>query len=297
MAGFTEDTINNWRYPPSIYEESKLQTAERLIREAISADPILNAMDITVFGQGSYANDTNVRLNSDIDINVRYNSTFFYQLPNDTAKKEDFGIVSSNYSFSDFKTTVENALVRKFGRADVTNHDKCIQIAGCETRVEADVVPTFAYRRYDTMSSKYIEGVKFYTNAGVERINFPLQHIDNAILKNANTQKRFKRLTRIYRRLRYKMIEDGVRVSDNITSFLLECLVWNVPNNIMNDHDTWSDRLRYSIIHLYNATETDAGCTEWGEVSERLYLFRGNRKWSREDVNNYLIQMWQYLKF
>ena len=93
------------------------------------------------------------------------------------------------------------------------------------------------------------------------------------------------------------MIDDGEPVSDNISSFLLECLVWNVPNNIFNDNDTWTDRLKESIIFLYNATKEEKDCKEWGEVSELLYLFHSGRKWNHSDVNSFLLQAWNYLEY
>ena len=50
------------------------------------------------------------------------------------------------------------------------------------------------------------------------------------------------------------MIEDGESVNGNITSFLLECLVWNVPDWIFNGHKTWTDRLENSILFLIGPT-------------------------------------------
>ena len=93
------------------------------------------------------------------------------------------------------------------------------------------------------------------------------------------------------------MIEDGKNVNDNITSFLLECLVWNLPNNIFNNYDTWTERLRQSIVYIYDKTKEDKDCSEWGEVSELLYLFRESRKWSRQDVNDYMVLLWNYLEY
>lgn len=295
MAKFTEETLNKWRQPPSDAEETKLQNAERLVREAIADDPKLSRMNLSIFGQGSYANDTNVKLNSDIDINIMYNDAFYYDIPNNKTKA-DYGLgTPTDYYFSEFKLDVENAMIRKFGRSVVHNYDKCITVDADHTRVEIDVVPTFKYR-YFFETGGYREGVKFFSNKGPEIRNYPLQHIDNGKIKNAATQKRFKRLTRIFRKVRYKMIDDGVYVSDNITSFLLECLVWNVPNNILNDNDTWTKRLKEAIRHLYHATKTDDTCKDWVEVSKCLYLFIG-RKWSRQDVNAYLLKMWHYLEF
>jgi hypothetical protein len=165
MAKFSEETLNAWRMPPSTNEETRLQNAESLVRQAIADDPKLSKMDIKIFGQGSYANDTNVKLNSDIDINVRYNDIFYYDLPAGT-KKEDFFIVdAAPYSSNDFKIDVEAALVRKFGRNEVKNFDKCLTIRETPTRGEVDVVPTFVHRRYSENKS-YVEGVQFNSNKG-----------------------------------------------------------------------------------------------------------------------------------
>jgi hypothetical protein len=296
MAKYSEDTLLFFTKPPSDTEATKLANAERMVKEAICDDPALSKMEIQVFGQGSYANDTNVRRDSDIDINVRLMDIFFFQLP-DGGNRSDFGLNSpATYTFSEYKTAVENALVNKFGRPDVKRDDKCITVEGNSYRVETDVVPTFNYRRFSENGS-YVEGAKFITDRGIDIVNFPLQHISNGKSKNYYTQKKFKRLTRIYRRIRYNMIDDEVSVSDNITSFLLECLVYNVPNNILNNTYTWTDRLKGSIVYLYENTTELEKCKGWGEVSELFYLFHSGRKWSYSDVNNYLVQMWNYLEY
>ncbi|QTE21093.1 nucleotidyltransferase domain-containing protein [Polaribacter cellanae] len=298
MSRFTEETLNSWRKPPSDAEETKLTNAERMVREAISEDDILSSKSTRIFGQGSYANDTNVKLNSDIDINVQYTGGFYYQLLNDTTQ-EDAGIgklSSSTYSYSEFKDDVEKAMVKKFGRNSVKRKNKCITILANNYRVETDVVPTWELRRYDKNNTPIL-GARFFPDDGGVVTNYPEQHIQNGKDKNARTQKRFKRLTRIHRKLRYKMIEDGEKINDGITSFLLECLVWNIPDYIFNNNDTWTDRLKESIRFVYLKTKEDKECKEWGEVSDLLYLFTGSRKWSREDVNRYMMQVWNYLEF
>lgn len=297
MPKFTEEQLNNFRYPPSDTEEQKLANSEYQVKEAIKNSEKLESKTIKVFGQGSYANDTNVKNNSDIDINVRLDDTVYVQVPNNK-EKNDFGYSDSNYTFSQYRKDVYDALVEYFGYEYILDKNKCITVLPNSSRVETDVVPTLRLDRYDTENkTSKIEGVRFIAKDNSVITNYPLKHIDNGKSKNANTQKRFKRLTRIYRRIRYKMIEDNVGVSDNITSFLLECLVWNVPNHIFNNYDTWTDRLKESIIYIYNATkEGEETCNEWGEVSELLYLFKA-RKWNVKDVNQYMVQMWNYLQY
>ncbi|WP_179353765.1 nucleotidyltransferase domain-containing protein [Winogradskyella vidalii] len=296
MAKFTEDQLISYTKPPSKTEETKLKNSESSVRDAISSNEKLKKKSTETFGQGSYANKTNVRLNSDIDINVCYTGGFFYTLPKEKTK-EELGLTNpATYTYTEFKDDVEQALVDKFGRSDVKRNDKCITIVASSTRIETDVVPTWEYRRFKNNGS-YTTGTKFRTDKSKWIENFPKQHIANGIDKNSKTSRRFKRLTRLHRKLRYKMIDDGENVSDNITSFLLECLVWNTPNRIMNDYDTWEKRLKESINYIYQNTKEQVDCKEWGEVSELFYLFHSERKWSYSDVNNYMQELWNYLEY
>jgi hypothetical protein len=296
MAKFTEETLTGWTKPPSNSEQTKLENSERMVREAISSDEKLKKKSTETFGQGSYANNTNVRLNSDIDINVRYTGGFYFNLPPNKTR-EDYNLNNpTSYSFSEFKDDVENALVNKFGRSEVVRNDKCLTVKENSYRIETDVVPTWNYRRYSN-DGKYVLGAKFFSDEGTAVVNYPKQHIENGVDKNNSTSRRFKRLTRLHRKLRYKMREDGINVSDNITSFLLECLVWNVPNSKIDNYNSWTERLKQSIIYIYEQTKEQETCNEWGEVSELLYLWRGNRKWSRTDVNEYMVQLWNYMEY
>ncbi|MGG9970763.1 nucleotidyltransferase domain-containing protein [Ferruginibacter sp. SUN002] len=295
MPKFTEDTLNIWRMPPSDTEDTKLSNAERMIREAIANDDKLNKLSYEIYGQGSYANDTNVRLNSDIDINIRLLSTIYVDVPVGKSSS-DYGYSDSNYKFAEYKTDVFNALVKYFGSSEVKRKDKCIEIKGNSYRVQADVVPTFKYIRHFENGIKR-EGAKFISDTIDAHQNFALQHIESGKKKNLDTSKRFKRLVRIFKRVRYKMIEDGIIENSNITSFLLESLLWNVPSNIYNENLTWTERLRQSIIYIYNQTKDIETCKGWTEISECLYLFHSQRKWSVYDVNQFMIKTWNYLEF
>jgi len=296
MPKFSETTLTGWTKPPSNTEEAKLSNSEKMVKDTVANDATLSPMGIEVFGQGSYANNTNVRLDSDIDINVRYTDAFYYGLP-DYAVAAHYGIAGNvAYSYSRFKNDVYSAMIRKFGTASVVRKNKCITILANTNRVETDVVPTWNYRRYSSVGN-YVLGAKLWSDSGTGVVNFPKQHIQNGIQKNARTSRRFKGLTRLHRKIRYRMIDDGLVVSDAISSFLLECLVWNVPENVFLDYDTWNERLKQSIIFIYDQTNNEAKSKTWGEVSELLYLFDSSRKWSRADVAQYMTKLWNYLEY
>lgn len=89
------------------------------------------------------------------------------------------------------------------------------------------------------------------------------------------------------------MQDNQVPINSKISSFLLECLVWNCPNSIFSNN-SWRDMLQGAIYHIWNNTMTHELCKEWGEVSELLYLFHSERKWTYADVNECMQQMYNY---
>jgi len=299
---FSEEQLTRWTKPLGNTEEGRLENSIRMVKEAIDEDEKLGNMEIEKFLQGSYANDTNIRNDSDVDMNIMYKEGFLYDLPSGITE-ENFGIKksSSGYGFREFKNDVENALINKFGRSEVKRKNKCINIKENSYKGITDVVPTFEYRRYRKDKS-YVIGTAFFPNDSTSKVvNFPKQHIENGKVKNYSTRMLFKKLTRIHKNLHNEMIRDKEITNDNIASFLLESLVFNVPNEIMNNYDNWTKRLRESILFIFDQTEKKEPekaelCEEWGEVSELLYLFRG-RKWSIEDVNLYMVQLYSYLGF
>ena len=91
---------------------------------------------------------------------------------------------------------------------------------------------------------------------------------------------------------------DDARVSPAapLTSFLSECLIWNVPDSDFA-HETHTEDLKAALTHLYNGTKTDAGCQEWGELSELKYLFTPNQKWTRQQANDFILAAWRHVGF
>ena len=96
-------------------------------------------------------------------------------------------------------------------------------------------------------ADKYIEGIRFISNSGITVSNYPKDHIANGIQKNNATNYGYKKLVRIFKRLRNEMVDAGLADGEKITSFLIECLVWNVPNNIITGYSNWTTILRQAI--------------------------------------------------
>ncbi len=293
-----EETFASWGKGPAATEQAKCQNAEDAIKKAIAADPRLSTMNITVFPQGSYRNRTNVRQNSDVDICVRLNSTFFEDYPAGTTR-ETFGNSPGTTSFSDYKGWVGAALENYFGEKSVRRGDKAFNIRENTYRVDSDVVATFEHRRYGIRKDGthyHLSGIGFDTDSGKRVTNWPDQSYTNSLDKHEKTGRRYRKMVRVIKRLRDAMQEQNISAANGIASCLIEALAWNVPNEGYG-HATYSEDLQCVLAHAFNNTRTDATCSEWGEVNELKYLFRPAQPWSREQAKVFLDAAWKHVGF
>lgn len=296
----SEESFVSWSQGPGQTEAEKCENAETSVRKAIAADDNLSELDITVFAQGSYKARTNVRQDSDVDICVRYNTTFFPEYPKDVTR-ETVGNVEGSMQFSDFKNMVGAALVNYFGPTKVTRGNKAFDVHANTYRIDADVVPTFEHRRYtgnrnSDGSWEYLSGVAFVPDKGGMIKNWPAHNYANGVSRNDVTSRRYKRVIRILKRLRNKMQDDRIPEAASIASFLIECLVWNAPVTAFQ-RDTYTAILRHVIAEVWNNTRKDQDCTEWGEVNELKYLFRATQPWTRDQANKFLGAAWNYIGY
>lgn len=295
-----ESDFRNWAKPSSDTEQQKCDNAVQMVRDAINRDGVLSGKAIEVFAQGSYRNNTNVRQDSDVDICVMLKDVFFYNLPAGKLKG-DFKISDASYTYAEFKNSVDKALVNKFGRKEVSRGNKAFDVNANTYRVDADVVACLEHRRYTGQQNYdgtfyYLSGTEFRPDNGGRVINRPQQNYENGVEKNEDSGNRFKYITRVLKRLRNEMADNGISVAKPISSYLLECLVWNVPN-IGFGHDTYIDDVRYVLAHTFNETINDEKCHEWGEVNELKYLFRSSQPWTRQQAHDFISAAWDYIGF
>lgn len=293
-----EDTFRSWGGPPGQTEKEKMENTETAIKKAIENDSKLSAMDISVFAQGSYKARTSIRQNSDVDVCVRLNSTFFTRYP-DGKTDSDYRNSEGSINFADFKNLVETALKNYFGSDKVTRGNKAFDIHSNSYRVDADVVPAFAYRHYSGDGEEdYIKpvGIGFLTDKGIRINNWPKQAYENGTAKQNNTGERYKKMVRIVKKLRNKMQEDKITTALNVPSFLIESLVWNAPDNGFN-HDDYYDDVRHVIADCFNKTIKDEDCKGLCEVNDIKYLFHSSQPWNRTQAHSFLSAAWDYVGF
>jgi len=275
---FTESQLKLYAAPLSESENQKCKNAIGMVRDALKPlgftdyghpisllyeDTLAYAIEmrsmydsrkIKIFIQGSYANNTNVRTQSDVDIAVVQEEIF------QTVYRK--GVSDSNYNFStakptkkSFKDEVEECLKSKFGR-DVERKNKSIKIHGNTYRKDADTVPCRRYRDYRQDyyydENNYIGGIVIIADNGERIINYPEQHIANGRTKNAETNHYYKKMVRIIKKMRYIMDDNSYSSAKEVSSFGLESLLWNLPNKIFTENFTYR-HIFYDIVnYIYN---------------------------------------------
>lgn len=295
-----ESTFRNWSKPSSDTEKEKCENTERMIHDAIHQSQVLNTRNIKVFAQGSYRNNTNVKQASDVDICVVCYDTFYYDFSfADGFDQNDVGIISATYNYDEYKYDVANALISKFGSQSVNRGNKAFDVHASSYRVDADVVPCFEHRRYTQKNYRgefvYLSGTAFFADNGQYVINWPQQNYDNGVAKNNRTGGRYKKIVRVLKRLRDKMDAEGYIEAKPISSYLIECLVWNVPDDGFKSEEYVSN-VRYALAHLFNETLSLEDCEEWGEVNELKYLWNG-QPWTLQQAHSFIDSAWDYIGF
>lgn len=284
--------ISNWADPPSQTEIEKCERAERMVREAISNDQKLSKMNIRVFAKGSYANRTNIPADSDVDVGVLAENHYFNEYPLGKSAS-DFGFVDSGYTFEQFFSDVSSAIIKKFSADEVNIEKKCIKVDSNTGRVQVDVVPHFKHRRFQN-NGEEVDGVAIRA-AGETIYNFPDQDYKNGVDKNTSTGKRYKGFVRALKTIKSEMDAEGYESAKKMKSYLISCLIWNVPDNLF-EGDNYGLVMGKILDHLIYHTSDFNRVRDWGEVNELKYLFRDNQPWKLSEVNLFLLQAKSYLE-
>lgn len=285
-----------WALPPSDSEQERCERVIAAIRAAISRSPALNARKILVFTQGSFRNRVNVRQDSDVDVGVMLYEYFLSHYPPGKCKS-DFGHCDVGYTFAQFKSELESALVTYFGRHAVIRGNKAFDLKASASKVEADVVPVWEFRRYWEHGG-YRAGVALIPDNDQRRIeNYPERllgywphtplHYENGVAKNKATQRLFKGMVRILKKLRVELEGGGNAAAAAVPGYLVECLVWNCPDWCFG-YDTWEARVQSVLRFLWQNTWDNSLCAEWCEVDAIKFLFHASQPWTRDQAQAFI---------
>jgi hypothetical protein len=300
MPAKTEDTFAKWTGRATDAEDARYERTKTEIGAALKGGH-LDEYSFSVYAKGSYPNHTNVVADSDVDIAVELTSIaqheFIHQAKD--LKLADFGLqpYTGSYRQPAFKDDVEAALIRHFGATAVSRGNKALHVRESSRSLKADVVVCETLKSH-TSRTNTRHGIQIEPDHGPVIHNFPRQHYDEGVAKNDATSRRYKRVVRILKRLENEMVSAGV--VEVVPSFLIESLVWNIPNGHFNSNDTWTERVRDVLAVIFAKTKGTEAASEpdrWLEANNVKFLFDPSQGWNREQANNFALQAWSYLEF
>lgn len=296
MARDWETWLRNSIGPASSTEEADRDRTERRIRDAILADPQL-AGNVRVFVKGSYANNTNVRRDSDVDIAVEWKSWAYISKTNQAANLswEQLGVStgSNGPQPTEYRRWVEEALIRAFGTASVdTSGNKAITVTGSATTLDADVVPCFRHKRYDGPGRTPHVGIRLYPKNGGIVENWPEQNRVNGNTKNTRTGRRYKQIVRALKRLENDMVQTG-RLQSEVHGYFIECLLYNLPDGVFQ-RPTYKATTMAVLATMWE-TIRDGEHTDWVEVNGLKWLWRSGQTWTAAEASDFAYKAWNYI--
>lgn len=298
MARDWETWLRNSVGPASGTEEQDRDRTEKRIREAILKDDRLSG-SVRVFAKGSYANNTNVRRDSDVDIAVEWKTWAYVSKTNQASKYSwhHLGVKTgdSRPSPSEYRRWVEQALCTALGTRYVdTTGNKAITVAGSSTTLDADVVPCFRHERYDGPGREPHVGIRLYPKNGDIVENWPEQNRVNGIRKNdaSFTRRRYKELVRALKRLENDMVESG-RLSNEVHGYFIECLLYNLPNRVFLA-DSYKATTMSLLAEIWQAIENERQI-DWVEVNALKWLWRSGQTWTPQEASDFAYRAWNYI--
>lgn len=292
-----EERFAIWARPPSQTSQQKAARAESVIQSAIEASNTLQLHRVSVFSQGSYRNRTNVRDDSDVDICVYCGETCFFDLPAGKTAAE-YGIsIPARYPYPAFRNDVQTALHDYLGWSGVTRGNKAFDVHENTYRIDADAIPCVEYQWYPDDGGCVVGTAFFPDNARHFIHNFPEQNYENGVAKNNRTSRRFKAVVRVLKTLCYEMQSEGFAEAKRASSYLIECLAWNVADDLFM-RDTLAESVGAVVADIWTKTvQKNFVYHDWYEINGIKYLFHGSQPWTYDQVNAFALVAWNYVGF
>jgi hypothetical protein len=251
--------------------------------------------DLDVFLQGSYGNDTNVWAESDVDVVIKLNDTYFSDVSALTAQdlaQYNANFVPATYSYDTFKRDVVQVLRDALGPGFVQEGSKAVWIKPAGSRRSADVIIAVEYRCYHQFTGAYNQsydsGICFWSGP-IQIANYPKQHSINCTGKHKATNGWFKPLVRIFKNMRNRMVNDGLLQKPIAPSYYIEGLLYNVPN------DRFGVSYGDTFVSIYNWL-VSADSTRFVCANEQYYLLRDGSPvtWPTANGREFLTQLGQF---
>lgn len=281
--------LNLWAEHPSTEKAKNTYQRFKEIAESIYGSKI------EIYLQGSYANDTNIKGESDVDIVLCFN---------DVVADRTLGgytFFQPNYSLnvSDLRDEVYNKINHKFNFS-LSKGSKTIKYAGNDYYLPVDLVPCGRYSGVEIGDN----GIAIYDHDdGKTYINYPRLHIKNSETKNGRCYGYYKKTVRMFKHAKEKLLDQHLLSYSGIApSYFVECLIYNVPDNLFvkDNYDSFLNVLNWLNQNKYRISELKCPNGKHYLFNEGFVSFESQyvyKRWNADDARkfiNALVDLWQY---
>lgn len=264
------------------------------VKRALDRHSWPREMSYQVYLQGSYANSTNIRGNSDVDIVVECPSVYYHNL-NDN-ERQLLNLLPASHTYEEFRQQLISALSNYFGSSYVdASGANAIEVLPYNNRLKADVLHCHTYRRYNNLQAQ-ADGITFFNrHTGAQVINYPRQHISNGEAKNGlyRTNGRYKRSVRMFKNARERIIQGSDELRKQFPSYFVECLFYNVPDTY---YSSYLQSIFTGAVGFLSSALSDGQAGTFTTQSGQQWLFGPDSvQWSQDNARafiNRLNQLW-----
>lgn len=294
--------LDRWKSPPSLAEEARLDRARRMVTDAVKRHPPFAGLGLTVEPKGSWANNTNVSSDSDsdMDIKVEFTQRTFRGSATGMANWEllvQNGAYRGPWTPEKFRSELGIALRRASNSVDASHNVAFYVPSVSGSRPDTDVVPCFTYLHNPTFAAPN-RGTIVFTKDGKHIVNWPQQQLDNGRAKNTRTGYRYKFAVRALKAVENDLA--GLGVINNLPSYFMECLIYNVPDPILKNALSLDTAFQAALMHLkgqfifWSLTANPDAMVEPNGIKK---LFGPGQKWTKDDARQLVTAAWDYLGY
>ncbi len=261
VLGFSEEFLNNAAVEvTSNTVQDDYDFIENVLKRAVVnasyVAPYFNPEDVTIYLQGSYASKTNIKFQSKIEVIVELNKTHEYDYEtmqqSDMKFRDDFFINFEHYfDVRRFKQVLVDELKKLLNTKVIINPTTILVPSSSKLQHAVDIFPCFKYRFYNENGGSIRCKLVYDEKLDEHFLMFTNLHAVNGNLKDSMTQGNFKRIVRLMKNI----VAISAREDKNIhpiRGYYIECLLYNVPNEMYYSSDNKLSSVFLKIINWLN---------------------------------------------
>ncbi len=289
--------ISKWARPLNLYTDGVVKSIARSVCDALEASGLADTCKVLPYGSQYF--DSAISVNTPLDIYVLDTKNFAYDVQS-TVDTSTLDLPKEQTDYKKFRDIVYKDMRNHFHKNNVSIIGNTIYIK--KENYKVHVKPALLYHAYTNVINKngeqvvsFIEGVTMPKKDGSPLIYYPFHEEKNYNSTNIKTDYRFNSIVRVFKHLSDWMSrKEGY--STMIHSFLITCLLYNVPNVVIKRMSGYDDAIVEIVDYLYDILTTDL-YKDMYEINDIKLLFSSKQTWTRESALDFILKSKKYIKY